>query len=246
MVPVQHHILAKRKFVIYDFFGNHDYFDDSDTDIFTSSGGGHVASHPTKPPKAPGELIELGLEDEWLQAVTYVEVGPEGERIDKHDYITNWERTIRTAASDDAIIRKIRHGQALTPEEEATLATRLNNPRYYFNADNLRRAYRQPGSTLVDFIRAALGSLHLKSREEQLTENFQAWLVSKNLNPEQAQYLALLKNRGIVRGKIEVSDLFQPPLSVLNAAGLGVELFGERGLKDVIVDMNESVFQQTA
>ena len=56
--------------------------------------------------------------------------------------------------------------------------------------------------------------------------------------------MSLLKNRGIVRGKIEVNDLFQPPLSILNAAGLGVELFGERGLKDIIEEMNESVFTQ--
>ena len=69
-------------------------------------------------------------------------------------------------------------------------------------------------------------------------------MVSKNLSPQQAQYLSLLKNRGIVRGKIEVNDLFQPPLSILNAAGLGVELFGERGLKDIITEMNESVFTQ--
>ncbi len=31
-------------------------------------------------------------------------------------------------------------------------------------------------------------------------------------------------------------------LSILNAAGLGVELFGEKGLKDVIEDLNASVF----
>jgi type I restriction enzyme R subunit len=175
--------------------------------------------------------------------MTYVEVGPEGERVDKQEYITNWERTIQTAARDDDTLHKLREGQALTLEEEQTLAGRLNSPRYYFNEDNLRRAYRQPGGTLIDFIRVALGSFKLKSREEELTENFQAWLVSKNLNPEQAQYLALLKNRGIVRGQIALGDLFQPPLSILNAAGLGVELFGERGLKEIIEDLNESVFQ---
>jgi type I restriction enzyme R subunit len=213
--------IGKRKFVIYDFFGNHDYFNDSDTDIFTGTGGGHVTSRPTMPPKTLHDLVELGLEDEWLQAVAYVEVGPEGERVDKQEYVTNWERTIQTSAHDDAMLRKIRDGQALTSEEEQTLSGRLNSPRYYFNEDNLRRAYRQPGGTLIDFIRVALGSFRLKSRAEELTENFHAWLVSRNLNPEQAQYLALLKNRGIVRGKIEVADLFQPPLSILNVAGLG-------------------------
>ena len=236
--------IGKQKFVIYDFFGNHDYFNDSDTDIFTGTGSGRGAGPTQTPPKSPRELIELGLEDEWLEAVTYVEVGPEGERIDKRDYVNTWETTIQASVERDPLLQKIRDGNALTEDEEQVLAQHLNNPELYFNEENLRRAYRRPGGTLIDFIRAALGDLKLKSRDEELTENFQAWLVSKNLSPQQAQYLSLLKNRGIVRGKIEVNDLFQPPLSILNAAGLGVELFGERGLKDIIEEMNESVFTQ--
>jgi type I restriction enzyme, R subunit len=236
--------IGKQKFVIYDFFGNHDYFNDSDTDIFTGTGSGCASGATQTPPKSPSELIELGLEDEWLEAVTYVEVGPEGERIDKRDYVNTWETTIQASVERDPLLQKIRDGNALTQDEEQILAQHLNYPELYFNEENLRRAYRRPGGTLIDFIRAALGGLKLKSREEELTENFQAWLVSKNLNPGQAQYLALLKNRGIVRGKIEVNDLFQPPLSILNAAGLGVELFGERGLKDIIEEMNASVFTQ--
>ncbi len=234
--------IQKQKFVIYDFFGNHEYFNDSDTDIFTGTGGGRAPGGERKPPRPPGDLVELGLQDEWLHAVTYVEVGPEGERVDKRDYVTNWETTIRTAAADDAILRKVRDGKDLTADEEKTLADRLNNPRYYFNEDNLRRAYRQPGGSLIEFIRAALGSFKIKSREEELTENFQAWLVAKSLTPQQAQYLSLLKNRGIARGRVELEDLFNPPLSILNAAGLGVELFGERGLREIIDDMNDSVF----
>lgn len=236
--------IKKQKFIIYDFFGNHDYFNDSDTDVFTGIGVGRRPEAPPTPPKTPRELIELGLEDEWFHAVTYLEIGPQGERIDKGEYVTKWERTIREAAENDPILQKVRDNRNLKAEEEIALAKRLNSPEFYFNEDNLRRAYRRPGGTLIDFIRSALGKLKLKSREQELTENFQAWLVTKNLNPEQAQYLALIKNRGIVRGKVEIDDLFQPPLSVLNAAGLGVELFGEKGLKEVIDDMNHSVFAQ--
>lgn len=236
--------IGKEKFVIYDFFGNHEYFNDSDTDIFTGTGTGRAPGGVRKPPKPPGDLVELGLQDEWLHAVSYVEVGPEGERVDKRDYLTNWEKTVRSAVNDDEIIRKVRDEEPLTPEEEEILAERLNRPEMYFNEDNLRRAYRQPGGSLIDFIKAALGRLKLKSREEELTDNFQAWLVAKSLTPEQAQYLSLLKNRGIASGKIELEDLFSPPLSILNAAGLGVELFGEKGLKEIIEDMNVSVFQR--
>jgi type I restriction enzyme R subunit len=113
--------IDKQKFVIYDFFGNHEYFNDSDTDIFTGIGGGHAPAGPRKPPKQPGNLVELGLEDEWLHAVTYVEVGPEGERVDKRDYVTNWETTVQSAVSDDPIIEKVRKGESLSEDEEKAL-----------------------------------------------------------------------------------------------------------------------------
>lgn len=234
--------IDKQKFVIYDFFRNHEYFNDSDADVFSGSGGG---GYTTKPKQAGGktarELIELGLEDEWLDAVHYLEVGPDGERVDKRDYVTDWEQTVRQEAEADPIIAKVKSGEALTEQEETVLAQRLNQPQRYFNEDNLRRAYRNPGGNLIDFIRAALGMLKIKSREEKVDENFRAWLVAKNLTPEQAQYLALLKNRGLVKGKVSLDDLFAPPLSILNAAGVGIELFGEQGLKAMMDEINQSV-----
>lgn len=234
--------IGKEKFVIYDFFRNHEYFNDSDTDIFSGSSGGGYALKPKQPGgKTPRELIELGLEDEWLDAVHYIEVGPDGERVDKRDYVTDWETTVQQEAEADPIIAKVKAGDALSEEEEAQLAQRLNQPQRYFNEDNLRRAYRNPGGNLVDFIRAALGMLKIKSREERVEDNFRAWLVAKNLTPEQAQYLALLKNRGLVKGKVSLDDLFAPPLSILNAANIGIELFGEQGLRNVMDEINQSV-----
>ena len=234
--------IGKNRFVIYDFFHNHKYFNDSDNDIFCSHGGGHAPSAMPVQPQPPGDLIELGLEDEWMEAVTYVEVGPEGERVDKHEYVTQWEQAINDQAVVDPLIRKVCDREPLTETEESELARQLNEPDLYFNEDNLRRAYRDPGGTLVDFIRAALGMIKIKSRDERLEENFRAWLVFKSLTPEQAQYLSLLKNRGIAKGRIEIKDLFEPPLSILNAGGHGIELFGEQGLKDMVADLNQSVF----
>ncbi|NJM12246.1 MAG: DEAD/DEAH box helicase family protein [Synechococcaceae cyanobacterium SM1_2_3] len=233
--------IDKQQFVIYDFFRNHEYFNDSDTDIFAGGGSGHA--HKSQPSKAKTarELIDLGLEDEWLDAVHYIEIGPDGERVDKRDYVTDWEQAVRQQADSDPILAKIKAGQALTDEEETELAQHLNQPQRYFNEDNLRRAYRNPGGNLVDFIRAALGMLKLKSREERVEENFRAWLVTRNLTAEQAQYLALLKNRGLVKGQVSLDDLFAPPLSILNAANIGIELFGEEGLKAVMDEINQAV-----
>ena len=38
-------------------------------------------------------------------------------------------------------------------------------------------------------------------------------------------------------------DLFEPPLSILDAAGEGAEMFGEEGLKHVVDRLNEDVFE---
>jgi type I restriction enzyme R subunit len=236
--------IGKRKFVIYDFFRNREYFNDDDTDIFEGTGGAGGPSTARRRPDESRELVELGLQDEWLEAVTYIEVGPEGERVDRQDYVSRWEQSIRSAAEDDPIVGKVKNEQPLTSEEEQRLADQLNRPENYFNEDNLRRAYRKPGGTLVDFIRAALGTLKIKSRDEEISENFQAWLITRNLTPDQAQYLTLIKNRGIVRGQVTINDLFQPPLSILDAAGLGVDLFGEQGLKNIIEDLNDSLFRR--
>jgi type I restriction enzyme R subunit len=238
--------IGKRRFVIYDFFRNHQYFNDSDTDIFTGAGGGRAPGGPTAPATSPRDLVELGLQDEWLEAVTYIEVGPEGERIDKREYVTHWEEAVRSRAADDPLLRKVRDDEPLDANEEEELARRLNRPEHYFNEENLRRAYRNPGGNLIDFIRAALGKLRLKSREETLEESFRAWLVSRTLTPQQAEFLCLLKNRGIATGRVRLDDLFEPPLSILDAAGKGIELFGEEGLRAIVADLNASVFEPPA
>ena len=233
--------IDKQKFVIYDFFGNHEYFNDSDTDAFSGAGGGGGGSRPRPVGPGNGPLIELGLDDEWLHAVSYIEVGPDGERVDKREYVTEWEKAVQQGADNDPVIAKIKSGTELSEQEEVELAHRLNQPQKYFNEDNLRRAYRKPGGNLVDFIREALGLIKTKSRPEIVEENFRAWLVSKNFTPEQAQYLSLLKNRGLVKGKVSIDDLFSPPLSLLNAAGIGIEMFGEKGLNAVLDEINQTV-----
>lgn len=221
--------IGKQKFVIYDFFRNHQYFNDSDIDVFTGTGGGRAPGGPTTLPTPPRDLVELGLEDEWLEAVTYIEVGPEGERVDKKEYVTDWEKTVRNRTADDPLLQKIRDEEPLEAAEEEELARRLNQPERFFNEENLRRAYREPGGNLIDFIRAALGRLRIKSREEKLEEAFRAWLVSRSLTPQQAEYLCLLKNRGIATGRVRLEDLFEPPLSILDAAGKGVGSLAKRG-----------------
>lgn len=235
--------IGKERFVIYDFFRNHQYFNDSETDVFAGGTGGSAPRQPPQRGKAPRELIELGLDDEWLQAVSYVEVGPEGERVDKKDYVSQWEEAIRSRVKVDPLVRKIQADEPLEPDEEEELARRLNSPEYYFNEDNLRRAYSTPGRTLIDFIRLALRRERPESREDKVNRLFRAWLASQRepFTQEQAEYLYLLKNRGVATGQVSLADLFEQPLSNHHAARRGIELFGEDRLKQVLEQLNEKV-----
>jgi len=240
--------IGKTGFIVYDFFRNRDLHPELEDEVppgGSIGGGGERRKKPKPPPK---ELIELGRDDRWLEGLAYVEVGPGGSdhRYTKTDYVSSWEQSIRSATEDDGILKKIKAGKDLTEQEEEQLAQKLNNPEYFFNEDNLRRAYDNQSHGLVDFVKAALGMIKPKSKEERLTDAFYAWLVTHELTPAQADYLALLKNRGIVQGKVDMDDLFQPPLSILNAAEVGVELFGESELGRIIQEMNEEVFEKMA
>lgn len=107
----------------------------------------------------------------------YVEIGNEGEQLDKRRYVTIWKETINNQVSEDLILQKIRLGEFLTEEEENQIEQQLNQPKYYFNEENLRRAYNNPQSNLIDFIKAALKLIKIKSIAEQKEENFRAWLI---------------------------------------------------------------------
>ncbi len=237
--------IGKKGFVIYDFFKNHEYFGDSDDHPFTGSGSG---SGSAPPPGGPGgrELIELDLDDRWRERVTYVEVGPLDTRVEKDEYRSRWERVITEAdASADPIVRKIKAGEALDDAEQDALTHRLNESENYFNEDNLRHAYRTRTGTLIDFVRAALGLTRVKSREEQIDDNFRAWLVANQFSAEQADLLSMLKARGVANGKVEVADLFQPPLDHFNAPERATQLFGPQ-IRDIVADLNTAVFDSTA
>ena len=239
--------IGKTGFIVYDFFRNRDIHPDLEDEVPPGGSIGGGGGRRETPPPPPKELIELGKDDRWFEGLAYVEVGPGGadHRYTKDEYVSTWEKRIRNAADDDDTLKKIKAGDELSEEEEEELARKLNSPEYFFNEDNLRRAYDNQAHGLVDFVKAALGMIKPKSREERLTDSFCAWLVTRDLTPAQADYLALLKNRGIAQGKVDMDDLFRPPLSILNAADVGVELFGESELKRIVNEMNEEVFEET-
>jgi len=120
--------------------------------------------------------------------------GQEGLYQQLEEAIRGRSRMIRSSADQDK--------KPLTEQEERRLAEPTQPPGELFNEGEFRLDYRRPAGNIVEFIRHALGLEKLKTKKRNHGEFFTPWLVSKNVTPEQAQYLALLKNRGVATGKV--------------------------------------------
>lgn len=239
--------IGKRAFLLYDFFRNRERFGDDALTPSTGGAVGNVAGGHAEvgvqlsSQRGPRSLRELDLDDEWLYRVNYVEVGPEGERVEKAEYIRRFEDAVRERAGEGAIVT-IQGGRHLDARQEEELSRELNQPKGYFHVDNLRHAYGDPRGALVDFIRVALGMVRLRTRAEEVDAAFAGWVAARGFTHEQEVFVRQLANRAKAQGaRIALEDLFEPPLSVWNADEVGASLFGESGLKSVVLALEEEV-----
>jgi hypothetical protein len=120
-----------------------------------------------------------------------IEVGPEGEKVDRLVYITKWEKAIKeVVAQHPEFAEKIKVGS----DDEVEEFIRVNvfdKPEEYFNERNLSRAYRVFAG-LADYIKAGLGKEKLPTREEQLLKLVDSIRTDHDLDLEQVRLLKVL------------------------------------------------------
>ncbi len=251
--------IGKTEFIIYDFVGNTKKFNDpgelyhkpkivgtrpasvatlteeTDTTIIS-------ASEPSKYeyPKPEFLLIKDGsLEDEIRKREILI-VGPEGLAIDRRSYRDEWRARILELRQSDPAIDKVFRGEELTPEEWEGLARRLNSPEFYFTEQSLRHAFEQPGGSLSDFIRVALGVHQFPTREQRIERAFNTWVAehSSSINPDQARMLRLLKARVLTGEQINIRLFSQPPFSLWGGLVRMEQLFGKKQLLQMVDELN--------
>jgi len=177
----------------------------------------------------------------------YVEIGPEGERVDVDDYQTNWEREIQSLTEIDSLIKKIKEGQELTNEEVRELSEKLNSPDFYFNEANLKVAYHYPEGSLSEFVKAALKTYELpteeKMQENKINDLFEAWLIEKKFGSKQSKILRMVKNQYLAnKEKIDVSIFSQPLFNQLGGLPAVIRIFGEKEIQKNLQELNNKIF----
>ena len=250
--------IGKKEFIIFDFVGNTDKFNDPAESYHrpkvvgprpgTTGGGddggdeGVGPTPPPPPPPPPREFVTIpagSLEDEIRKREIMI-VGPEGLAIDRKTYRDKWAERIIELQKTDPAIEKIFSGRELNEQEWEDLAHRLNSPDYYFDENSLRRAFEQPTGSLSDFIKAAIGLFRFPSREERIEQVFNTWVAehSDSINPAQAQMLRLLKARVLTGEKIEMGLFSRPPFSLWGGLVKMEGLFGREKLQMLVDELN--------
>lgn len=238
--------LNKTEFLIYDFVGNSELFNDNERQYHKPTempfAQARRVSEPLPADKKSREFLEItqgSLEDEFRKRQIVI-VGPEGMAIDRRTYQDKWIKKITELYKADPAIQKIFAGEELKEQEWLELEHRLNSPEYYFEEKSLRKAFEQPTGSLSDFIRTALGKYIFPTREERIERTFNTWVAehSDSVKPEQAQMLRLLKERIKVGDKLEIALFSKPPFSLWGGRARMEQLFGRDGLIKIVEEFN--------
>ncbi|MGB1017783.1 MAG: DEAD/DEAH box helicase family protein [Chitinophagales bacterium] len=176
---------------------------------------------------------KLNLTD-VLQTKEMVEFGPQNEAVSISKYKEMVEERILALTENNPILQKIKNGDALSEEEKKQLAEELFEEDPHITEKLLRKVYKHQKAKFIQFIKHILGIEILESFETQVSNAVQEFIAAHtHLSTRQIEFLNLLKNYIIERGKIAKRDLIQAPFTVIHPKGIrGV--FSPTEIKDIL------------
>lgn len=189
----------KTNFIIHDFCEVVEYFEEKYDYTAPLPVSGEMGdetqiplySPPSQPP-APPEGMPVAETSDYMVMTEFIEVGPEGEKIDRMTYQNKWKEKIQqTAKVKPEIIEAAKTNNFPEDLIEYLNTEILNKPEEYFNEANLAKVYRI-FADITDYIKEALGIEKLPTEKEQLDELLETLKVEYSLNLQQIRLLKVL------------------------------------------------------
>ena len=158
--------------------------------------------------------------------------GPSGEGAFADSYREKVEARVRTLASRLPALMRLKQGGNLSDDDIEQIATALNQADLFVTEDTLREVYRQPSSSLPDFMRHILGIARLPSQEESIKLAFDRFVAEHGyMSASQINFLRAVR-ASVLRGRrLSRRHLVQPPLSRLGTADT---LFTQHEIDEII------------
>lgn len=147
---------------------------------------------PLPPPPLPPEGPLIAKTPDQIVMTEFIEVGPEGERVDRMHYMNDWKERIKEAAKQRPDLFEAARADNFSDDLMDYLNTEvLNLPKEYFNETNLAKVYRV-FADITEFIKEALGLSKLPTQKEQLDELIEVLKVEYSLDLQQIRLIRVL------------------------------------------------------
>ncbi|QXE88116.1 DEAD/DEAH box helicase family protein [Geomonas nitrogeniifigens] len=243
----------KSKFIIHDFCEVVEYFEekyDYEAPLPIPTGKGTESPEPPQPPEPPippeppqptGTLVAKSLDA--MVMTQFIEVGPEGEKVDRMLYQTKWKEKIQEVATQHPELMEAAQANNFTDDVLDFINTEvLNRPNDYFNETNLAKVYRI-FADITDFIKDALGIGKLPTEQQQFQDLIDFLRIEYNLNLQQVALLKMLTQQ-LIQSPRYAEQFDKGDYMFLNNApfrGAGVYLgaFGDT-LKPIFTQIKQS------
>ncbi len=192
--------IKKERFVIHDFAGVIDYFEekhDWEAPLNAPSGkaGGilpvnlPVGDPPVEGPEGPRpphpEETPTSQTNDFTLTRNEIRYGlGEGDVVDRNMYQDEWTKAVHAYVNENRaeIERVIDDPEAMDELMDDINQKLLDKPKYHFNEESLRQSHRIIAG-VRDFFLAAIGKTALPTRDEQLAD-FKQGLVNKFADSE--------------------------------------------------------------
>jgi len=221
----------KEQFLLFDFFGNYDYFEkDFDYDEVLKLPS--KTSEPTEPPVDPPNIDEVvSNAPDPLAELKEILISDQGMKIDRNLY-----RSFKKKVTEDAIIKDLVSQQNFDEAETYLKDKVLDKPQEFFTIDKLRKSLGLDRRlTVPELLLHVFGHIeHIPSQRECLDEEFDK--LDKALKPDDAIY-------GSAREVFEayaVDDDFRDIIDSRRYAELGVHPSGD-AFRKLPVELKQSI-----
>ena len=257
--------INKKHFVVYDFCGVCEYFDEkyewsAPLKVGKSGRGRDEKATQTSDETASTESrqaqsveISVVLRPDMVNLRDQIVYGPDGDKIDREMYQNIWAKSVKE------FLNRISEAERIIDDEEKSdelikliNEELLNRPEYYFNEDNLCASHRII-APIKDFFLSALGRKALPKRDDQINEWRQGMLEKYGIESGSGSQKKILMVRLIVEEFMKNKELLDSVIEKPNISFLqnipfnqGYEVdewlntFGKETLIQMIFDIRNS------
>ena len=173
----------KEEFLLFDFFGNYDYFEkDFDYDEVLKLPS--RPSEPAEPPIEPPNIDEaVSTAPDPLADLKEILISNQGMKIDRNLY-----RSFKKKVTDDAIIKGLVSQQNFDEAETYLKEEVLDKPNEFFTIEKIRKSLGLDRQlTVPELLLHVFGHIdHIPSQRECLDEEFDK--LDKAINPDDSIY----------------------------------------------------------